>query len=142
MIKYFYTINSSITPTISTHKIGVNMINQKRLEHFKKHYNFTILELYGTLSFLEIITREEEKFLSTISLGEKKFETIAKEAKGKVIKGEDAFLLYDTFGFPYELTLEYASELGLSVDHDGFINAMNENRCLRKEKVYAVSESK
>ena len=62
MTKYFYTINSSITPTISTHKIGVNMINQKRLEHFKKHYNFTILELYGTLSFLEIITREEGIF--------------------------------------------------------------------------------
>lgn len=85
----------------------------------------------------EIITREEEKFLSTITLGEKKFEALAASAKDKVIKGEDAFLLYDTFGFPYELTLEYAEELGLSVDHDGFLKAMEEQknraRSARKE---------
>lgn len=64
-IKYFVpssAINSSITPTISTHKIGASMINQKRLEYFKKHYDYTILETYGTLSFLEIITREEGAF--------------------------------------------------------------------------------
>lgn len=72
----------------------------------------------------EIITREEEKFLSTITLGEKKFETLAQNAVNKTISGEDAFLLYDTFGFPYELTLEYAEELGLSVDHAGFNKAM------------------
>ncbi len=76
----------------------------------------------------EIITREEEKFLSTISNGEKKFETIAKNTNGKVISGYDAFLLYDTFGFPYELTLEYAEELGMTVNQDEFKKAMNEQK--------------
>ena len=66
MIKYFIPsseINSSITPTVSINNTGVNMINQKRLEYFKQcHNSFTILEVYGTLSFLEIITREEGIF--------------------------------------------------------------------------------
>lgn len=64
-IKYFVpssAINSSITPTISTHKIGASMINQKRLEYFKKHYDYTILETYSSLSFLEITTRKEGVF--------------------------------------------------------------------------------
>jgi hypothetical protein len=38
------------------------MINKKRLEHFKKQYDYTILETYDTLSFLEVITREEGAF--------------------------------------------------------------------------------
>ncbi len=72
----------------------------------------------------EVITREEEKFLQTLGVGEKKFAQIAEATKGGVISGEDAFLLYDTFGFPYELTVEYAEEKGLTVDHDGFKAAM------------------
>ena len=58
----------------------------------------------------EIITREESKFLETINQGEKRFNEIA--SKSDVISGDDAFLLYDTYGFPYELTEEYAEELG------------------------------
>lgn len=72
----------------------------------------------------DIITREEEKFLQTITQGEKKFEAIAKQSKNNVISGIDAFLLYDTFGFPYELTEEYALELGMSVNHEEFLNEM------------------
>ena len=72
----------------------------------------------------EVITREEEKFLQTLGVGEKKFASIAESSKNKVISGDDAFLLYDTFGFPYELTVEYALDLGYSVDHDGFVKAM------------------
>ncbi len=72
----------------------------------------------------EVITREEEKFLQTLGVGEKKFASIVEQTKGGVISGEDAFLLYDTFGFPYELTEEYAEEKGLKVDHEGFKAAM------------------
>ncbi len=72
----------------------------------------------------EVITREEEKFLQTLGVGEKKFAQIAESSNNKVISGEDAFLLYDTFGFPYELTVEYAEDLGYTVDHDGFLKAM------------------
>ena len=75
-----------------------------------------------------VITREEEKFLSTLETGEKKFKAIAEASDNKIISGTDAFLLYDTFGFPYELTLEYAEEIGYKVDHDGFVLAMNEQR--------------
>lgn len=74
----------------------------------------------------EIITREETKFLETISLGEKRFAEIAQ--KGDVISGEDAFLLYDTYGFPYELTVEYAAEQGKTVDEEGFKRAMDEQK--------------
>ncbi len=74
----------------------------------------------------EIMTREETKFLETINQGEKRFSEIAKNCN--VISGEDAFLLYDTYGFPYELTVEYAEELGKSVDEEGFKHAMEEQK--------------
>ena len=74
----------------------------------------------------DIITREESKFLETINQGEKRFAEIAK--KSDVISGEDAFLLYDTYGFPYELTEEYAQELGKTVDQEGFKKAMAAQR--------------
>lgn len=75
-----------------------------------------------------VITREEEKFLSTLETGEKKFKAIADASSNKVISGADAFLLYDTFGFPYELTEEYAEEIGYTVDHEAFKAAMQEQR--------------
>ncbi len=74
----------------------------------------------------EIITKEEAKFLETITQGEKRFEQIASSCN--VISGEDAFLLYDTYGFPYELTLEYAEELGKTVDEAGFKQAMQDQK--------------
>ena len=67
----------------------------------------------------QIITAEEEKFLSTLASGEKKFYSIASQTK-EMISGEDAFTLYDTYGFPIELTIEYAEEKGLKVDTEGF----------------------
>ncbi len=70
----------------------------------------------------EVITKEETKFLETINQGEKRFNEIAN--KSDMISGEDAFLLYDTYGFPYELTEEYAEELGKHVDEQGFKAAM------------------
>jgi len=67
----------------------------------------------------KIITSEEEKFLSTLKKGEQRFMEIASQS-GDVISGKDAFTLYDTFGFPIELTSESALELGKKVDMDGF----------------------
>lgn len=75
----------------------------------------------------QIITSEEEKFLSTLASGEKKFEAIA-NASDKVISGSDAFMLYDTYGFPIELTMEYAQEKGLTVDVDGFKKLLQEQK--------------
>lgn len=74
----------------------------------------------------EIVTKqikqEEEKFLSTLESGEKRLLDVIKNNKSsdKTINKETAFLLYDTFGFPLELTLEVASEYGYTVDTLGF----------------------
>ncbi len=74
-----------------------------------------------------IIFAEEEKFLSTLASGEKRFEAIASKAD-KVIKAEDAFMLYDTYGFPLELTIEYALERNLKVDEVGFRKYLEEQK--------------
>ena len=74
-----------------------------------------------------IISAEEEKFLSTLASGEKRFEAIASKS-GAVIEASDAFTLYDTYGFPIELTLEYAEELGKSVDIVGFKKYLEEQK--------------
>ncbi len=79
-----------------------------------------------------IVKNEEEKFLETLSAGEKRFNQIAQNAKDKMISGEDAFVLYDTYGFPLELTMEQASALGLSVDEDGFKKAMERQKNLAR----------
>ena len=68
----------------------------------------------------KIVTAEEIKFLETLQSGEKKFFEITNNLNTRKISGEEAFLLYDTYGFPVELTMEYAEEIGFSVDVDGF----------------------
>ena len=68
----------------------------------------------------QIISAEEEKFLQTLASGEKRLETIVNETKSDTISGSDAFLLYDTYGFPIELTIEYCEELNKKVDVEGF----------------------
>ena len=75
----------------------------------------------------QIISSEEEKFLATLAQGEKRFEAIAEKSNG-VISGSDAFTLYDTFGFPLELTMEYASEKGIKVDTEGFKKYLEEQK--------------
>ena len=68
----------------------------------------------------KIIQTEEENFLKTLSTGEKKLNEIMKVTTNHTISGADAFLLYDTFGFPIELTEEVASGHGYSVDIEAF----------------------
>ena len=68
----------------------------------------------------EVITKEEELFQKTLLQGEKILEEIFANSKKKVISGSDAFKLYDTFGYPIELTEECAAEKGFKVDLAGF----------------------
>jgi len=80
------------------------------------------------IEFIQGIVKDEEnRFLRTLADGEKKFADIAQQSDG-TISGESAFMLYDTYGFPYELTLELAEERGLAVDAQGFENAMEEQK--------------
>jgi alanyl-tRNA synthetase len=83
---------------------------------------------------LDEISREEERFLATITAGENMLEKLLSkaEAAGGLVTGEDAFLMYDTFGFPLELTQEVAAARGLTVEEKGFEVAMQEQRARSK----------
>ena len=75
---------------------------------------------------LRSLAAEEERFEEAIALGMPLLEE--KLTLGKTVAGEDAFLLYDTYGFPLELTQEIAREQGLDVDVEGFQREMNAQR--------------
>ena len=85
---------------------------------------------------LSELKREEERFLETLERGEKLLADVL-AAKPKQISGEQAFELYDTYGFPLELTQEIAEEHGLAVDLEGFEQAMEAQR--QRAKAAAVS---
>ncbi len=80
---------------------------------------------------LNVLTMEEEKFNKTIDQGlnilSELEEQILKSDK-KVLSGEDAFKLYDTYGFPIDLTTEILSDKGIAVDEEGFKAAMENQR--------------
>lgn len=79
----------------------------------------------------KILSLEEERFDATIDAGLNILNTLIDDAKEKglsVIDGEDVFKLYDTYGFPIDLTREIASEQGLELDEDGFTAQMNAQR--------------
>ncbi|NLG87375.1 MAG: alanine--tRNA ligase [Firmicutes bacterium] len=79
----------------------------------------------------EVVGREEERFLSTLDTGLDILSGMVTELKKKgqhVLSGPDAFRLYDTYGFPLDLTKEILSEQGLQVDEDGFEAQMQKQR--------------
>lgn len=78
----------------------------------------------------ELITKEEELFQKTLLQGEKRLEELFANSKNLTISGLDAFKLYDTYGYPIELTEECASERGFIVDNEGFKKYMD----LQKEQ--------
>ncbi len=85
---------------------------------------------------LKELETEEERFLETLERGEKLLNSLLKSNPSK-IKGEQAFELYDTYGFPLELTEEIASEYGVEVDLKGFNKAMNEQK--KRAKAASIS---
>ena len=87
------------------------------------------------------LQREESQFLKTLERGEKLLaEIIAKAANlgNQQISGKDAFELYDTYGFPLELTQEIAEEQGLSIDIAGFEREMEEQKTRSKDSHEAI----
>jgi alanyl-tRNA synthetase len=75
----------------------------------------------------EVLKQEEERFFQTIANGMEILET-ALSSGSKVIDGETAFKLHDTFGFPLDLTADVCRERGVTVDEQGFETAMNRQR--------------
>jgi alanyl-tRNA synthetase len=80
---------------------------------------------------LAVSVAEEESFLQTLKSGTQIFDLAATALKAKKVStlgGEEVFKLHDTYGFPYDLTLEMAQEVGLQIDTDGFQRLMKEQK--------------
>ena len=80
---------------------------------------------------LAVSVAEEESFLQTLKSGTQIFDLAATALKAKKVTtlgGEEVFKLHDTYGFPYDLTLEMAQEVGLQIDTDGFQRLMKEQK--------------
>ena len=105
----------------------------------------TVVEIMGDVypeisdrqGYIEkVIASEEEKFHSTLQAGLQRLEdqiATAAASPDKTLDGESAFTLYDTYGFPLELTRDIAAAKGIAVDMDGFTAAMEEQRKRAKE---------
>lgn len=115
-VRYYYTHLDYKEPLL--YKL-VNII-AKQFEH-------VFPELYLQKSFVEKVIHEEEKgFLKTLEGGLRRIEDI--QVKDNLIHGKDVFELYDTYGFPVDLTRLIASEKGWQVDEDGFTQSLNEQK--------------
>lgn len=89
-------------------------VAQKFIEKYKDHYEFSNIE-----NITKVLTEEYEQFQKTLSQGLKELE-----------KGTDAFVLFTTYGFPIELTLELAKEKGIEIDMQDFNKKMEEHQKL------------
>ena len=146
-----FMINDGVTPGNEGRSYVLRMILRRALRHgkllglelpFLSDIVDIVIDLYkGQYPDLEknankiktIIKTEEERFKITLDRGYKLLEDLMQNSKQ--IDGENAFKLYDTFGFPLELTIEIAAEKGVTVDTNGF----NEEMKKQKEKAKAAA---
>ncbi len=84
------------------------------------------------LEIVNAIETEEAQFSKTLQEGLKQFTKTVEHINGSTIAGEDVFHLYDTYGFPLELTKELAAEKGLAVDEAGFAKAFEAHQALSR----------
>ena len=89
------------------------------------------------VKIIDTIKKEEERFAKTLDRGYKILDELISAKKD--IDGESAFKLYDTYGFPFELTKEIASENGLNVDEEGYKEAMQEQKNRAKAAAAKIS---
>ena len=105
------------------------------IEKYEKYYE----ELSKNKEvILDVLTNELNKFNKTLEKGLREFEKIVSNLDSKVLNKDLAFKLYDTYGFPLELTVELAEEKGIEVDKEGFNEKFKEHQ----EKSRAGSEQR
>lgn len=106
-----------------------------------KHFGDTFPELMAQEDFISNVIKEEEKsFLRTLSEGLKRIDQF-ELSEGDVLPGEDAFELYDTYGFPFDLTRLILEEKGAKVDQEGFQEALREQKeRSRKDAAQSVGD--
>lgn len=150
-----FLINDGVIPGNEGRSYVLRMILRRALRHGKMLglelpflYKLVdvIVENYGKAypnlvankeKIKNAIKKEEERFKLTLDRGYKLLEDLLVDKKD--ISGEDAFKLYDTFGFPMELTLEIAQESGVGVDIEGFKTAMAEQKARAKAAAHKIS---
>lgn len=150
-----FLINDGVTPGNEGRNYVLRMILRRALRHGKmlglelpflhnlvdvviKNYSGAYPDLLKNQAKIkDVIKKEEERFKLTLDRGYKLLEDLLSENKN--ISGEDAFKLYDTFGFPMELTVEIAQEHGLDVDTEGFKVAMAEQKTRAKAAAQRIS---
>ncbi len=94
-----------------------------------KQFENVFPELAQQTSFVEkVVKEEEEAFLRTLDKGLRKIEDLVEQASGSIIEGKAAFELYDTYGFPLDLTRLIAQERNLQVDEKGFEEEMQQQK--------------
>lgn len=144
-----FLIADGLVPGNEGRNYVLRMILRRALRHgkllglelpFLYELTDTVVKIYGDTypeleenkdKIITIIRNEEERFKQTIDRGQSLLDEIINKTKTsriKTISGEDAFKLYDTYGFPLELTVEIAQENDLKVDLTGFNLAMGEQR--------------
>jgi len=115
-VRYYYTYLDYKQPLL-----------YQLIDGLSKQFENVFPELYLQKSFVEKVIREEEKsFLKTLEGGLRRIEDI--KVQNNTIDGHDVFELYDTYGFPVDLTRLIADEKGWKVDEDGFSKALNEQK--------------
>ena len=100
------------------------------IDAMKKAYPY-LIDKQGEIEVL--VMNEENLFLKTLEAGERRLKELVNESIDGKISGEDAFKLYDTYGFPYELTQEYLTEVGYSVSKDEFDKYMTLQKEMAKK---------
>ncbi|MBR4403528.1 MAG: alanine--tRNA ligase, partial [Clostridiales bacterium] len=128
-VRHARTLGMSTEQILDLAKIYIDRVYDDSYPLLAKNREFILNEL----------DKEIARFESTLENGIKEFKKILAEKSGSgKIDGDSAFYLYDTFGFPIELTVEMASEEGLKVDEEGFKAAMEK----QKETARAATKSK
>ena len=150
-----FLINDGVIPGNEGRSYVLRMILRRALRHgkilgmdlpFLYKLVDVVVENYGEAypdliknkaKIVETIKKEEERFNKTLDRGYKLLNEFIDNKKD--IDGESAFKLYDTFGFPFELTKEIAEENGLKADEEGFKAAMKEQKDRAKAATQKIS---
>lgn len=150
-----FMINDGVIPGNEGRNYVLRMILRRALRHgkllglelpFLNEIVDTVIKLYKEVypdlvknseKIKSTIKQEEERFKITLDRGYKLLEELMQNSKQ--IDGENAFKLYDTFGFPLELTIEIAAENGVGVDVDGFNNEMKKQKEKAKAAAHKIS---
>lgn len=150
-----FMINDGVTPGNEGRSYVLRMILRRALRHGKllglelpflneivdtviNQYKETYPDLEKNAEKIKsIIKQEEERFKITLDRGYKLLEDLMQNSKE--IDGENAFKLYDTFGFPLELTIEIAAEKGVTVDTEGYKAEMQKQKEKAKAAAHKIS---